>query len=304
MMTDYPTQDRSFTLTRILAASRHAVFTAWTDPEHLAWFYNPDMPTPATAIEVDLRVGGTWKQQMIVDEDLSYPTGGVYLEIVPDERLVFRWGAAGGWPELDGENELTAPVVTVQLNDLGTETELVLTVQFSEHLDIEEVQKLMLGGTQEGWGATIDRVKDSTAMTTGTNGRMAGPQIYVFFPGTAREALNFYADVFGGELSLHTYENFGRSDGPPEAVAHGVLNGVVALAGSDAAEGQTTVRLEGMMLSLLGTAEPAVLHEWFDKLSVGGSVLDPLSPKPWGAFDGQVIDRHGLHWLVGYEPAA
>ena len=58
------------------------------------------------------------------------------------------------------------------------------------------------------------------------------------------------------------------------------------------------------MLSLLGTAEPAVLHEWFDKLSVDGSVLDPLSPKPWGASDGQVIDRHGLHWLVGYEPAA
>jgi uncharacterized glyoxalase superfamily protein PhnB len=132
---------------------------------------------------------------------------------------------------------------------------------------------------------------------------MAGPQVYVFFPGTARDALNFYADVFGGELSLHTYGDFSRSDGPPEAIAHGVLSGVVALAGSDAAEGQTTVRLEGIMLSLLGTAEPAVLHEWFDKLSVGGSVLDPLSPKPWGASDGQVVDRHGLHWLLGYEPA-
>jgi uncharacterized protein YndB with AHSA1/START domain/uncharacterized glyoxalase superfamily protein PhnB len=303
MMTDFTTKDRSFTLTRILAASRHAVFAAWTDPEHLAWFYNPDVPAPTTAIEVDLRIGGTWKQQMIVNEVLSYPTGGIYLEIVSDERLVFRWGAVGGWPELDGENELTAPVVTVQLNDLGKETELVLTVQFPEQLDVGEVQKFMVGGIQEGWGATIDRVKDSTAVTTVTDRRMVGPQIYVFFPGTAREALNFYADVFGGELSLHTYQDFGRSDGPPEAVAHGVLSGAVALAGSDAAEGQTTVRLEGIMLSLLGTAEPTVLHEWFEKLSIGGSVLDPLSPKPWGASDGQVIDRHGLHWLVGYEPA-
>jgi uncharacterized protein YndB with AHSA1/START domain/uncharacterized glyoxalase superfamily protein PhnB len=304
MMTNYPPQDRSFTLTRILAASRQSVFRAWTDPDHLVWFYNPDMPTPTTPIEVDLRVGGTWKQQMIVSADLSYPTGGIYLEIVPDERLVFRWGAVGGWPELDGENELNAPVVTVQLNELGPDTELVLTVQFSEHLEIEEVQNLILGGTQEGWGATIDRVKDSTAMMPKTHGRMEGPQIYVYFPGTAREALNFYADVFGGELSLHTYEDFGRSDGPPDAVAHGVLSGVVALAGSDAAEGQTTVRLEGIMLSLLGTAEPAILHKWFDKLSVDGSVLDPLSPKPWGATDGQVVDRHGLHWLFGYEPAA
>lgn len=132
---------------------------------------------------------------------------------------------------------------------------------------------------------------------------MTSPQIYVSFPGTAREALGFYADVFGGELSLYTYEEFSRSDGPPDAIAHGVLAGVVALAGSDAAAGQATVRFEGLMLSLLGTAEPAVLHEWFDQLADGGRVIDPLAPKPWGASDGQVMDRHGLHWLIGYEPA-
>ena len=132
---------------------------------------------------------------------------------------------------------------------------------------------------------------------------MTSPQIYVSFPGTAREALGFYADVFGGELSLYTYEEFSRSDGPPDAIAHGVLAGVVALAGSDAAAGQATVRFEGLMLSLLGTAEPAVLHEWFDRLADGGRVIDPLAPKPWGASDGQVMDRHGLHWLIGYEPA-
>ena len=131
---------------------------------------------------------------------------------------------------------------------------------------------------------------------------MTSPQIYVSFPGTAREALGFYADVFGGELSLYTYEDFSRSDGPPGAIAHGTLNGTVALAGSDAAAGEKSVRLEGVMLSLLGAAERSVLHEWFDKLAVGGQVVDPLSPKPWGASDGQVIDRHGLHWLIGYEP--
>jgi len=127
-------------------------------------------------------------------------------------------------------------------------------------------------------------------------------QIYVSFPGTAREALGFYADVFGGELALFTYEEFSRSDGPPDAIAHGQRNGVVALAGSDAAAGEKSVRSEGLMLSLLGTAEPAVLHAWFDKLAIGGRVIDPLAPKPWGASDGQVLDRYGLHWLIGYEP--
>ncbi|MBV1780896.1 VOC family protein [Paeniglutamicibacter sp. ABSL32-1] len=131
---------------------------------------------------------------------------------------------------------------------------------------------------------------------------MTAPQIYVSFPGTAREALGFYAEVFGGKLSLYTYEEFGRKDGPPEAIAHGVLDGLVALAGSDAAEGSKSVRFEGLMLSLLGTAGPSVLHGWFDKLAVDGKVLDPLAPKPWGASDGQVIDRHGLHWLIGYDP--
>ena len=131
---------------------------------------------------------------------------------------------------------------------------------------------------------------------------MTAPLVYLSFPGTAREALGFYADVFGGDLSLHSYEEFGRTDGPPDAVAHGVLHGVVALAGSDAPEGAQTVRLEGLLLSLLGTAQPALLHEWFEKLSIGGSRIDPLTQRPWGAWDGQVTDRHGLRWLIGYEP--
>lgn len=133
---------------------------------------------------------------------------------------------------------------------------------------------------------------------------MTALQIYVSFPGTAREALGFYADVFGGEVTLFTYAEFSRSDGPPDAIAHGILDGAVALAGSDAAAGEKSVRLEGVMLSLLGTAEPAVLHEWFDRLSEDGKVVNPLAPKPWGASDGQVIDRHGLHWLIGYENAS
>lgn len=65
---------------------------------------------------------------------------------------------------------------------------------------------------------------------------------------------------------------------------------------------QMPVRIEGAMLSLLGTAEPRILHEWFDKLADGGRIVDPLAKKPWGASDGQVIDRYGLHWLIGYEP--
>lgn len=133
---------------------------------------------------------------------------------------------------------------------------------------------------------------------------MAAPLVYISFPGTAREALNFYAQIFGGELELYTYQEFGRNDGPPSAIAHGVLSGPVALAGSDAAVGQPAVRIEGLMLSLLGTAEPAILHEWFDQLSRGGTDIDPLAQRSWGDWDGQVTDRYGLCWLIGYQQQA
>ncbi|MGQ3382764.1 VOC family protein [Glutamicibacter sp. TV12E] len=141
---------------------------------------------------------------------------------------------------------------------------------------------------------------------------MQGPKVYIHFPGTAREALDFYAGIFGGELALYTLAEFNRTDGDPQAIAHGdpqaiahgELNGVVCLAGSDASAADRPFRAEGMMLSLLGTAEPEVLHRWFDQLSAGGEVIDPLSVKLWGASDGQVRDRYGLHWLIGYEPGS
>ena len=133
---------------------------------------------------------------------------------------------------------------------------------------------------------------------------MTAPILYLTFPGNARQALQFYARVFGGEPRLFTYAEFSRTDGPPDAIAHGALaGGPVALFGSDAAPGEDSVRIEGAMLSLLGTAAPETLHRWFDALADGGRVLDPLAPKPWGASDGQVVDRYGLRWLIGYEPA-
>ena len=131
---------------------------------------------------------------------------------------------------------------------------------------------------------------------------MTAPTPYLHFAGSAREALSFYADVFGGVAQLHTYEEFNRTDGPGDAVAHGYLvDGPVALFAADASGDEPSFRCEGMMLSLLGAASPSVLREWFARLSEGGRVVDDLQDRPWGASDGQVIDRFGLHWLIGFE---
>ena len=132
---------------------------------------------------------------------------------------------------------------------------------------------------------------------------MTHPTPYIHFPGTAREALTFYGDVFGCGVRVHTYADFGRVDGPPEAVAHGMLlDGPVALFGADAGPEESPLKAEGLMLSLLGAAEPDVVREWFARLSEGGRVVADLQPRGWGASDGEVIDRYGLHWLLGFEP--
>ena len=131
---------------------------------------------------------------------------------------------------------------------------------------------------------------------------MTDPTPYVYFPGTAREALPFYGHVFGCAVELHTFEEFGRSDGPAQAIAHGFLkDGRVSLFGSDVAGDETPVRCEGLMFSLLGTESPATLREWFSQLSEGGRILDDLQKRPWGASDGRLVDRYGLQWLIGYE---
>lgn len=125
---------------------------------------------------------------------------------------------------------------------------------------------------------------------------------YLLFPGTARDALTFYGEVFDCGVQLHTFAEFGRDDGSADAIAHGFLTGGrVTLFASDAAGDERPYRAEGLMLSLLGTAPPATLREWFARLSEGGEVVDDLQKRPWGAFDGQVIDRYGLHWLIGFE---
>jgi PhnB protein len=131
---------------------------------------------------------------------------------------------------------------------------------------------------------------------------MAGLTPYIHFEGTARAALSFYAEVFGGVVRLHTFAEFGRTDGPADAVAHGYLaDGPVSLYAADVGGEEPAFRAQGLMLSLLGTAEPATLRRWFADLADRGEIVDQLQRRPWGAFDGQVIDRYGLHWLVGFE---
>jgi PhnB protein len=105
---------------------------------------------------------------------------------------------------------------------------------------------------------------------------MSAPEPYLHFPGTAREALTFYQGVFGGDLILNTFGEFGRDDGPADAIAHEILRGPVSLFASDAAHAEEPFRSTGLMFSLLGTTSASELRAWFDALAEGGTIREEL----------------------------
>lgn len=130
---------------------------------------------------------------------------------------------------------------------------------------------------------------------------MTAPTPYVHFAGTAREALSFYQSIFGGELTLHTKGDMGRDDGDAEGIGHGMLDGPVSMFGADVDAGDDGFAASGLMFALLGAADPTTLGTWFARLAEGGTVVDDLQERPWGATDGQVRDTFGLLWLIGFE---
>ncbi len=146
--------ERGFSLTRMLDAPADVVWQAWTEPQYLDWFFNPGT-TPVWPTSVELRVGGAWRQHMVENATTAYMTGGVYREIVPNRKLVFAWGARGGWPNLDEPN---GPEVTVELMPVGERTRMDLTLRLPDALSPDEAQAWMDKGIEPGMTMTIDRL--------------------------------------------------------------------------------------------------------------------------------------------------
>ena len=151
-------QAREFTMRRLIDAPRERVFRAWTDPEQLGWFFNPGTALPDERPEVDLRVGGQWRQRMVMGDSTEYYTGGIYREIVEPERLAFTWGASDGWPPLDPDRPEDGILVTVLLNEAAEKTEMDFTVTLPPDITDDEVRDWLAKGIQAGWSDTIDRV--------------------------------------------------------------------------------------------------------------------------------------------------
>jgi PhnB protein len=123
---------------------------------------------------------------------------------------------------------------------------------------------------------------------------------YINFGGNAREAMNFYKDVFGGELTLNTFGEYGGDDPSiADKTMHAQLEtqrGFTLMA-SDGPPGTELTVGDNIAISLSGD-DPDELRSYWDKLSEGGTVTMPLEKQMWGDEFGQCVDRFGISWMV------
>jgi PhnB protein len=125
---------------------------------------------------------------------------------------------------------------------------------------------------------------------------------YISFDGNAREAMEFYKTVFGGELTLSTFGEAGMTDHgvKPDQIMHAQLvadNGITLMASDTATGMREYVVGTNMSISLSGDNE-AELTDYYNKLADGGKVEQPLTKAPWGDMFGMCIDKFGTFWMV------
>jgi PhnB protein len=137
------------------------------------------------------------------------------------------------------------------------------------------------------------------------------------FRGVARQALDFYQSVFGGEVTTATYGDFGMPAGVPGAdkVVFGQLTAAdgirlmaydipgqddpdaAATAGSTRREHGTTITDRTFFQSLQGGSLDEITQYW-DRLAEGAAIVEPLAASAWSAGFGMLTDRFGVTWVL------
>jgi PhnB protein len=123
---------------------------------------------------------------------------------------------------------------------------------------------------------------------------------YVSFDGNAREALEHYQRVLGGDVAVNTFGEYGDATAPgADKVMHGLLetpSGFTLMA-ADTPPGMEHLPGNNIAISLSGDDEDQLRGYW-DGLSEGGTVTVPLEKQMWGDVFGMCTDRFGIAWMV------
>lgn len=143
--------NRELVLTRLIDAPREKVYAAWTQPELLRqWFAPRPWSTPEATL--DVRAGGSSQITMRDPDGNDYPNKGVYLEVVPNEKLVFTDAYTEDW-QPSGKPFMT---VVLTFADEGGKTRYTARAR---HWTVEDRQMHEKMGFLEGWGMCADQME-------------------------------------------------------------------------------------------------------------------------------------------------
>ncbi len=146
------TQSRVLTMTRSFDAPVPLLFKVWTQPEHMARWWGCAGSTVESAV-ADLRVGGTYRVVMRLEDGAMHRVTGVYREIDAPNRLSFTWA----WEDDDGDLGHET-VVTVSFEAAGAKT----LMHFRQAI-FETAEMCMLHN--QGWTASFERLDDYAPAT-------------------------------------------------------------------------------------------------------------------------------------------
>jgi uncharacterized protein YndB with AHSA1/START domain len=142
--------DRELVLTRLVDAPREKLYRAWTEPELLKRWFAP-LPYTTPIAELDVRPGGASLVVMKGPAEEEIPCPGVYLEVVPNERIVSTDAYTRAWEP--SEKPFMTLILTFE--DEGGKTRYTARVRHWTVADREEHEKM---GFYEGWGKCADQL--------------------------------------------------------------------------------------------------------------------------------------------------
>lgn len=149
-----PGSNRELLLTRVLNAPREKVYRAWTDPKLMTQWFTPP-PFTTTHVETDVRPGGASLVVMRGPDGQEYPNRGVYLEVVPNERLVFTDAYVRAW------EPSPKPFMTVTLTfeeEGGPGSGRTLYTARVSHWTVEDCEAHETMGFHHGWDMATDQL--------------------------------------------------------------------------------------------------------------------------------------------------
>lgn len=148
-----PAHDRELALARIIDAPREKVYRCWSDTKLLMQWFAPK-PWTVPRAEMDMRTGGSSFVVMAGPDGNEFPNHGVFLEVIPGEKIVFTDAYATAWEP----SEKAFMVAVVTFEDEGKDgTRYTVRVRHWSVADREQHEQM---GFYQGWGQCADQLEE------------------------------------------------------------------------------------------------------------------------------------------------